>query len=369
MDPNKQPTGPAGMTTPKNVVQKNDRDMASAKNTDAPPPLAPDNAPKGVVAELHPVGWLGRVPIDQIEVGPIALRPAQVESDQFQFMKKSVEQEGINQNLTVWHDPEMPGKYRLIDGLQRFTIASMIGLDEVPILVKDADDAKAQSLQIQGNLHRVDTKPAQFGAAIIRLIGLNPEKTILDLAAELSVSPTYIQDRINVAKHLVPEIAKRVDEGELTASAAIQLAKLPSEEQVSYVGRAAALPITEFTELVSARKKELKEALNKGDQPEPTFTPIPRLRSKADLVAEYEKHAARATFVTEGMTAPQAFDAAIAWAIQLDDASVDLEREKWENEQKAKAERKAAREQAQKDKAAAAAPKQEDAAAAALAEA
>lgn len=316
---------------------------------------------------IENVGFVGYVPIDQIEVGDIALRPAQVESESFQGLKNSIAAEGIFQNLIVKHSDTTPNMYMLIDGLQRLTAAQMLGMSEVNVKVDRADEAKTHSIQIQANLHRVDTKPAQFGASIRRLMALRPDVTVIDLANELNVSPTYIYDRINL-KNLVPEIADQVDAGEITAGAAIQLSKLPAEEQVNYVSRAVSLPINELVEQVGARVTEIKNATKEGRKTEPEkFTPIPRQRSKSDLEKEYNNHSARATFVTEGMSAPDAWDAAIAWALQLDPASVEVEREKWESDKKAREARAAAREAAREEKKGEKGSKMENAAAAAVA--
>lgn len=351
--PKPTPTGPASMTGPRNVAPKAAEPARPNPDQDQAKPAAPAE-PKGedqtVEVTLHPVGWVGNVPIDQIEIGEIALREAQTEKAEFQQLLRSIEKEGIFQNLLVKHSEVTPGMYMLVDGLQRITCAQTLGHDQVNVKVVDADESKQHSLQIQANLHRVDTKPAQFGASIRRMMDLNTDLTVVDLAEELNVSPKYITDRINL-KALVPEIAEQVDNGEITASAAFSLSKLPAEEQPQYVARAVSLPVEQFTQQVTSRVNEIKEAAKEGRKAKAEeFTPIPRRRSKAEFEDEFAKHVARAELVTPDMTAAEAFDLAIAWGLQMDPATVESEREKWEAEKKAREERDKARKQAQEKK-------------------
>lgn len=362
---NPTPTGPASMTTPRNVVS------AEAKAAQAPatPVEAPVAAEAPVIAELQPIGWYGEVELSQIEISDIALRPAQTESAEYQNLKASIDDIGMQQNITITPSATTPGKYTLVNGLQRTTIAMELGWDKIRVLVVDADEAKMHSHQIQSNLHFVKTNPAQFGASIRRMMELNPNLSVVDLATELNVSTGYIMDRINL-KHLLPEIHKKVDEGEINASAAFKLAKLPAEEQTNFVARAVSMKIDEFTDQVEARLADINKAKREGRVAgEEKFEAQSSLRKKAEISDEAAKHIARAQLVTEGMSAPAAFDLAIAWVLQLDPASVEAQREAWDAAKKARDERAAARAKAQEDKKKEKGAKAEDAAAAAIASA
>ena len=317
--------------------------------------------------ERLPVGWIGKLAIDEITVGDIALRPAQMQDPDFINMQHSMADPEIGQlqNITVRHDPLDPAKYMLVDGLQRLTIAQQLKWDYIDAKVVSASDAKVHSLQIQGNLHRVTTKPAQFGASIRRMMELNSDLTVVDIAEDLHVSTTYVQERINL-KNLLPEIAERVDNGEITASAAFKLAKLPKEEQPGFVARAVSLKLEEFADQVEARKSDLDKAKRQGRQAgEEVFQANPVLRKRSEIISEFEKHDARATLVTEGMSAQEAFDLAVAWSLQMDPASVEVKREQWQSERDAAKKRAADREKARADAKAAKASSAEAAAAAA----
>lgn len=382
--PKPTPTGPASMTGPRNVVAPAARAAqdqpvtppSAATAAAAPEPAKPKEDQKTVVANaenpyadatVHPIGWLGYVPTDQIEIGEISLRDAQLDDPKYKQMLASIEKEGIFENLLVTPSETSPGMYLLVNGLQRITCAQTLGLEEVPVKVVPADEAKLHSLQIQSNLHRVDTKPSQFGASIRRMMELNTDLTVVDLADELNVSVKYINERIGL-KTLLPEIAEQVDSGEITASAGFALSKLPPEEQPQYVARAVSLPIDQFTSQVSTRVKDIREATKEGRKlAAETFTPIPRRRSKTEIEEEHKKHKVRAELVTEDMTAVAAFDLAIAWTLQMDPASVETEREKWEAERKGREERAAARAANNEKKKKDAAAKEENAAAAAVA--
>lgn len=355
--------GPGGMTAPKNVVPATDPAAPAppqpiASNEAKAPAAAPAAVPAGPPwPDLQPVGWVGTIPTSEIEVGDIALRPAQVQSAEFKGLLASIEANGVFENLTVKHSDLTPNKYMLINGLQRLTICGMLGITEIHVKVLSADEAKQHVYQIQSNLHRVATKPAQFGASIRRMMEIDTDLTIVDIAGQLCTSVSYVSDRINL-KSLLPEIAEQVDGGEITASAAIKLSKLPQDEQPNFVARAVSMPFEDFANQVETRATDLRAAKREARQAEPeTFTATPRMRKKPELLLEAEKHLARAELVTGDMSGPAGFDLALAWVLQMDPASIEVEREKWEAEKKAREERAAARKEAQHLKKEAAASK------------
>ncbi len=297
-------------------------------------------------------GRIEEVQVSKIKAGERALREAKTESEEFEFLKRSIEKEGVLQSITVRETiDEETGEeiYILIDGLQRVAICELLNYDTIPAQILDADESKTLSLQIQANLHNIKTKPAEYGRAIMHYLALNDDVTISQLAEEMNVSPAWITARMNLSK-LVPEIQESVDNGDIPLTNAQQLAKLPADEQLQWVKRASEQSPEVFVEAAKARLEQIKTAQRAGKKAgAETFKLLPRVRSKTDILDEQETHKARADLVTDNMTPVEAFDLAIDWVLRVDPKTEQIEREKWEQEQEAK--RKRAEERRQREEA------------------
>lgn len=285
-----------------------------------------------------------------IDGGDIALRPPELKSPQYLGLKKSIEQIGIQENITAYPNPAQKGKYIVINGLQRLTIAKELNLTIIPAKMypEDITPMEVLSLQIQSNYHRVDTRPAAYGKQIRRFMMEKPSLTVQDIADDLGVSKTWVYARINL-QSLTEEIANIVDDGDIKASKAFWLAKLPQEEQAVWVDNAKKMETGDFIKRVSARLKELQKAARTGDAPVAEFQVIPRTRKGSEIKVEYEAHAARGKLVTKGMDAAAAFDMAVAWVLKVDPETVKADKEAWEAEQKSKEDRKLERAKARQD--------------------
>jgi ParB/RepB/Spo0J family partition protein len=284
---------------------------------------------------------LKNVALNDIEIGDIALRGAELENEQFKGLMASIKLNGVLESIVIQPSPETPGKYRLIDGLQRVTIMNLLGKEEIPAMVIDADEAQVMKVQIQMNLHRVNTKPAAYGKQIRRWMALDTTLTVTTIAEELGVSVQWVTQRINLHT-LLKEIADRVDSGEICATNAFALAKLPADEQKEWVKRAITQSPDLFVEQCLARAKEIKDAARSGKKAgDETFVSVKRLRGVKDVKDELDLHTARALLVMPDMSGLDGFDAAIAWVLHQDLPTVTAEKEKWEVEKKAREEKAA----------------------------
>lgn len=314
----------------------------------------------------EPKTQLASLPLESIEIGKSSLRPAQSGTDDFELLKRSIKNEGILVPILVRPSETAEGQFVLVDGLQRLSIAQDLGLEEVPVAIVEANEAKVLSLQIQTNLHKIATKPAEYGKQLKRMLVLDPTLSVTRLAADLNVSPQWIIARINLSK-LLPEIQERVDGGEIPLTNALQLAKLPGDQQLNWVKRAAEQSPDVFVEACKARCEEIEADRRKGREvSEEIFKIIPRLRSKTDILDELDTHQARARLITADMNPVDSFDAAIQWVLRMDTETQSMEQQKWEAEKVAREERKKERAERRAAEKAAKAAEAENAAAEAL---
>jgi ParB family chromosome partitioning protein len=85
-----------------------------------------------------------------------------------QELSESIKEQGIMQPLLVRSIAS--GKYEIIAGERRFRAASMAGLKEVPVLIKDANDQAAAAMALIENMQREDLNALEEANGLARLI-------------------------------------------------------------------------------------------------------------------------------------------------------------------------------------------------------
>lgn len=113
---------------------------------------------------------------------------------------ESVREYGILEPLLV--RPLDDGGYELIAGERRLRAAREIGLNEVPIVIKELSDKQALSVCLLENLQREDLNPVEEVEAILQLLAINLDvetediKKILNLVANSKKRDIALSDRV-----------------------------------------------------------------------------------------------------------------------------------------------------------------------------
>ncbi|MFM6925412.1 MAG: ParB/RepB/Spo0J family partition protein [Ferruginibacter sp.] len=145
-----------------------------------------------------------RIPLDQIEVNPKQPRH-DFDADALNELAASIKIHDIIQPLTVSKLPS--GKYRLIAGERRFRASKIAGLKDVPVYVRQANDAQLLELSLLENLQRKD---------------LN--------AIEIALSYKRLMDELEYTQE---QVAERMGKERSTVANYIRLLKLPPDIQVA----------------------------------------------------------------------------------------------------------------------------------------
>ena len=124
------------------------------------------------------------IPMNAITVSKIALRSVKRDSVEFQKLAESVKDHGVYNSILV--RPIAGGRYGLIDGLQRYNAAMDAGLQEIPAVIVDMDDANMMKAQVITNMNRVLTKPAELSKHLVRILAHDPDMSAADLAREVN---------------------------------------------------------------------------------------------------------------------------------------------------------------------------------------
>ena len=101
-----------------------------------------------------------KIPISSIV--PNKFQPRKIfEKDSLYELSNSIKERGIIQPLVVRKSKNESNKYELIAGERRWQAAQTAGLNEVPVIVLDADNLKSLELAIVENVQRKDLNPIE----------------------------------------------------------------------------------------------------------------------------------------------------------------------------------------------------------------
>ena len=105
--------------------------------------------------------------LETISASPLQPRK-QFEHEALQELIDSIREHGIIQPLIV---RQVDGGHELIAGERRLRAAQELGLAEVPVIVRSANDLEVLELSLIENLQRADLNPIEEAQAYARLAG------------------------------------------------------------------------------------------------------------------------------------------------------------------------------------------------------
>lgn len=123
--------------------------------------------------------------------------------------------------------------FQILAGARRYRAARLAGLKEVPVIVRQLDDAAALELMIVDNLQRADIHPMDEALGYRQLAQYDYQ--VVDIAEKIGRSVKYVYDRMKLTK-LIPQLQKVFLDGQITAGHAILLARLKPEDQRRAMG-------------------------------------------------------------------------------------------------------------------------------------
>ncbi|MBR4971782.1 MAG: ParB/RepB/Spo0J family partition protein [Oscillospiraceae bacterium] len=213
------------------------------------------------------------LPIHKVEPNPDQPR-RDFDEEELQALSESIAIHGIIQPLTV---REMTsGYYQIIAGERRWRAARMAGLQEVPVVIVEADDKKAMELALIENLQRQDLNPVEEALgyqSLLEVYGLTQEEA----AGRVGKSRPAVANALRLLT-LSPSVLEMVRNGELTAGHARAILVLKDErKQQQAAQRICALGL-------SVRQAELL-CKNMTRQTPPT----PKVTLAVDYIGECEK--------------------------------------------------------------------------------
>ena len=154
------------------------------------------------------------------------------DEESLQELADSITEHGIIQPLTV--RKLASGYYQIIAGERRWRAARLAGLQEVPVIVMEADDRKAAELAMIENLQREDLNPIEEAAGFQSLMETY-HMTQEEAASRVGKSRSAVANALRLLS-LTPPVAKLVEEGKLSAGLARALLPLSPALQENAAG-------------------------------------------------------------------------------------------------------------------------------------
>lgn len=198
------------------LVQQEEEKPAAPASTPAPVPMrevvpAPKPEPEDeslATGEDHvTIKSVVQRRTDEVPITSVSPNPDQPRTnfkrEQLEELASSIEKDGLLQPILV--RPVGPQKYQIIAGERRWQACKMVGLETVPIRIKEADDDQALELALVENVQRSDLNPIEEAYGYRRMM-----------------------ERRNLTQS---EVAQAMSKGRSTVANALRLLELPEEAQ------------------------------------------------------------------------------------------------------------------------------------------
>ena len=172
------------------------------------------------------------LPIFEIENNKAQPR-TDFDDEALQELADSIRQHGVLQPLLV--RPIPGGRYQIVAGERRWRASRLAGLSEVPVIIRDMDDAEVMVLAMIENLQREQLNPAEEAEGYRRLkdeFGFTQE----EIAEKVGKSRPVVANSLRLTG-LSPEIFAMLRDGSLSVGHAKVVLSVPEEQRLELAKR------------------------------------------------------------------------------------------------------------------------------------
>lgn len=273
------------------------------------------------------------IAIEDLHEPFVLMRPVLKGSIEYLERVDSISRDGFLNSILVRPSPRKPGKFEVVDGNWRYTVALELRLLTIPCIIKTGlTDNDVIAYQIKANEVRKASTPIEIAKHLKRIFQSQPSLTIIDLAKLTGKSVAWIKDNLDLLDLSEP-LQAAVDRGEICVSSAYRLAKIPRAVRATYVDSAKVMPPAAFKRLASQVAKHCRDSMQKGRLESnfflSEFKPKAHLRTLMMLKKELENPVAARRVLAEdsASTARDGWEACLRWVLHLDKASVEEQKQ------------------------------------------
>jgi hypothetical protein len=263
----------------------------------------------------------------EFEWHPVACMFPIPQGPEFDAMVEDLKQNGLRENGTVWIDST--GKIWGVDGRFREKACDVAGVEFSYEPRKFRDESRIVAYILSRNLarrHMNESQRAILGARLLPMFAEEAQKrktagkqVVADLpdgqkgrarehvAALLNVSDRLIQDAKTLLENNSPELIQRVESGENTVSAVLEILKNLSEEEQKNVLAGGPKAVREAAAQVRKDKKAAKatpKGESKEEQPAPTGKQAPPAPTDPSVDEEQQSKGVQSTPEKQSVEAP-----------------------------------------------------------------
>ena len=193
------------------------------------------------------------IAIESIRMNPYQPRST-FDEENLKELSDSIKAHGVLQPVLVRRKDQ---GYELIAGERRIRAAKLVGLSEIPALIRELTDHEALELAIIENVQREDLDPVEEARAYKQL-ATEFKQTQEQIASKVSKSRSYVANSIRLLQ-LSPQILDLLERGALTIGHVRPLLSLDEE-----VANALALHMVDTKATVREAEQWTKEAAKGG---------------------------------------------------------------------------------------------------------
>ena len=135
--------------------------------------------------------------------------------DDLAELAESIRHRGIVQPIIVRADPHEPDHFEIVAGERRWRAAQLVGLHEVPVVVREMNDKEALEVAIVENIQRADLNPIEEAIGYDQLMS-EYKYTQNELGEVIGKSRSHVANMLRLLK--LPEpVRAMLQAGELSA--------------------------------------------------------------------------------------------------------------------------------------------------------
>ena len=154
----------------------------------------------------------------------------QFDDEALDQLAQSIKEKGILQPILVRRSKEKPENYEIVAGERRWRAAKMIGLNEVPIIIKDIDDRTALEIALIENIQREELKALEEAEGFRQLME-EYQYSQEDVARIIGKSRSHIANTIRLLA-LPDRVKQYLQNGKISAGHARALLGSRQPEQL-----------------------------------------------------------------------------------------------------------------------------------------
>jgi len=193
-----------------------------------------------------------QVPIEQLHPGRVQPR-RRFDEAALDSLADSVKAQGLLQPILVRRHPERPADFEIVAGERRWRAAQRAQLHEVPVVIRELDDAQALELALVENVQRQDLDAIEEAEGYRRLLEEfgHPQE---ELARLIGKSRPHIANTLRLL-NLPDPVKELVREGKLSAGHARALLGAVEPETAARQVVSRGLSVRETEKLVAGERE------------------------------------------------------------------------------------------------------------------